>query len=250
MSCSCSRATCCPSDEPSYPVRNLAFEAAQQAFDCDNVPDEEDFVDLDTPDCENPANEPLCEAIMEKARSYSVDEVYSARAYRRAAEKVASLTVSVFTLTEKQRRVLGVGPKTNWFIYNWIVEANPESVVSILLEMNETARCVRTVMLSAIRSLLLALPDGYGKLRDALASIHDRMDAEVKYEKVFPPRGRLDELLQVRLATMDPYVAAIVLMDDLNAFYYARNQGSVTQTVVKRLNGYKAQLVRLNAECL
>jgi len=117
---SCAR----PSDVPSYPVRDLAFEAALDAQRRDEARDysEEDFVDLDTPDCENPANEPLCEAIMEKARSYSVDEVYSARTYKRAAEKVASLTVSVFTLTDAQQRRLGVGPKTNQFIYLWICQ--------------------------------------------------------------------------------------------------------------------------------
>lgn len=103
--------------------RDLAFDAALDAQRRDEARDysEEDFVDLDTPDCECPANEPLCEAIMEKARSYSVDDIYPARAYKRAAEKVATLTVSVFSLTDAQQRRLGVGPKTNKFIHDWLV---------------------------------------------------------------------------------------------------------------------------------
>ena len=111
----------------SYPARDAAFDATLDAQRRDEARDysEEDFVDLDTPDCENPANEPLCEAIMEKAGSYSVDEAYSARAYKRAAEKVAALTVSVFSLTDAQQRRLGVGPKTNEFIYKQILGIKP-----------------------------------------------------------------------------------------------------------------------------
>jgi hypothetical protein len=118
MSCSCSRATCCPSDVPSYPVRNLAFEAAQQAFDSDNCPDAP---------CQNDANEPLYEALMNKAESYHPEEeIYKADAYARAAHKIADLTVSAFDLTDAQQRRLGVGPKTNQFIYQWIL-ANKEA---------------------------------------------------------------------------------------------------------------------------
>jgi hypothetical protein len=111
----------------SYPARDLAFDAALDAQRRDEARDysEEDFVDLDMPDCENAANEQLCEIIMEKACSYSVDEAYSARAYKRAAEKIASLPISVFTLTDAQQRRLGVGPKTNQFIYKQILGIKP-----------------------------------------------------------------------------------------------------------------------------
>jgi hypothetical protein len=108
------------SDVCSYPVRDLAFEAAQQAFECDTVPDLD--VDLDIPACVCPANEELCDAIREKMGSYTVDEIYSMLAWKRAGVKIAALEESVFELTDEQAKCLGVGPKTNKFIYDWIYD--------------------------------------------------------------------------------------------------------------------------------
>jgi hypothetical protein len=106
------------SDVCSYPVRDLAFEAAKQAYDSNCEPDLD--VDLDIPACKCPANEPLCEAIREKMGTYSVDETYSLLAWKRAGEKIAALEKSVFDLTDAETKRLGVGPKTNHFIYEWI----------------------------------------------------------------------------------------------------------------------------------
>ena len=102
----------------SYPVRDLAFEAAKQAYDSNCEPDLD--VDLDIPACVCPANEPLCDAIREKMGSYTVDEIYSLLAWKRAGVKIAAMKESVFDLTDAETKRLGVGPKTNHFIYEWI----------------------------------------------------------------------------------------------------------------------------------
>ena len=103
-------------DAPAW-ERDAAFEAAQEAFDCDNYPDAA---------CQNEDNEPLFEALMDKVGSYHPEEeAYQAEAYVRAAQKVADLEDSVFDLTDEQQRRLGVGPKTNEFIYKQILSTKP-----------------------------------------------------------------------------------------------------------------------------
>ena len=66
---------------------------------------------------------------MKKVRSYNVYDVYSARAYRRTAEKVAALKVPASSLADAEQRLLGVGPKTNKFVYRWI--KNPENCLRL-----------------------------------------------------------------------------------------------------------------------
>ena len=100
-------------DAPAW-ERDAAFDAAYEAYDCDNYPDAA---------CEHEDNEPLFQALMDKVGSYHPEEEsYQAEAYARAAEKIADLTASVFSLTDEQQRRLGVGPKTNQFIYLWICQ--------------------------------------------------------------------------------------------------------------------------------
>ena len=94
--------------------RDLAFDAAYEAYNCDNVPDAP---------CDNEDNEELYEALMYKVYSYDPEEEsYQADAFYRAAEKVGDLEDSVFSLTDKEQRRLGVGSKTNQFIYLWICQ--------------------------------------------------------------------------------------------------------------------------------
>lgn len=101
----------------SYPVRDLAFEAAYEAYDCDNEPDAP---------CQHEDNEQLYDDLMIKSNCYHPEEEsYQAEAYARSAEKIAGLKKSVFTLTDAEQRRLGVGPKTNEFIYQRILSTKP-----------------------------------------------------------------------------------------------------------------------------
>lgn len=106
----------------SYPVKDLALEAALDAQNRDQARDFEG----DTP-CMHTDNEELYQALMDKVHSYNPDkDFYRGQAYEHAAEKVADLTNSIFELTESQQRRLGVGKKTSQFIYDWIL-ANKEN---------------------------------------------------------------------------------------------------------------------------
>lgn len=90
---------------------------------------EEEYVNKDDLPCENAENQPLCDVLMKKVRSYHVHHVYRARAYRKTAEKVAALTAPASSLTDAEQRLLGVGPKTNKFVYRWI--KNPEKCLML-----------------------------------------------------------------------------------------------------------------------
>lgn len=117
----------------SYPVRDLAFDAAYEAYDCDNEPDAP---------CEHEDNEPLFQALMDKVGSYHPEEEsYQAEAYVRAAQKVADLTVSVFSLTDQQQQRLGVGPKTNQFIYQRILSTKPP--VEVVTPLQDEFICLQ-----------------------------------------------------------------------------------------------------------
>ena len=97
----------------SYLDHDHAFDAAYEAYNCDNEPDAP---------CQHEDNEPLFQALMVKVGSYHPEEEsYQADAYYRAAEKVCDLEASVFSLKDKKQRHLGVGKKTSQFIYEWIL---------------------------------------------------------------------------------------------------------------------------------
>ena len=119
-------------DAPAW-ERDAAFDAAYEAYDCDNYPDAA---------CEHEDNEPLFQALMDKVGSYHPEEEsYQAEAYVRAAQKVADLTVSVFSLTDKEQRRLGVGPKTNEFIYRRILSTKPP--VEVVTPLQEEFICLQ-----------------------------------------------------------------------------------------------------------
>lgn len=214
-------------------MKDLAFEAALDAQRRDQEHDfcEEDFVDLDDLPCQHATNKALCEAIMEKARSYSIDEVYSARAYKRAAEKVSALTASVFSLSDKEQRCLGVGPKTKGFVYGWILKAKPESLTHILRDRHlyTNTRTMLMMILDTLQTQLL--PNGYTDLVNAIEKAIS--DIETGWEAT--PREivgwpRLEMMMKDMFAMMDGVeVTRKVLIDtiDFLKHYYARNSFSL-----------------------
>jgi hypothetical protein len=72
----------------------------------------------------NPFNEDLFRATMKKADSYSETEQgaqYRRQAYERTANNVANLVVDAFLMPPNRQKTLGVGPKTNAFIYDQLL---------------------------------------------------------------------------------------------------------------------------------
>jgi DNA polymerase/3'-5' exonuclease PolX len=76
--------------------------------------------------CTVPANEPIYQALLDKAASYPADKVYQARAYRDAAEKLRTHTTDLFSIKDRNYELLDHlddywGPHVAEFIQNYIV---------------------------------------------------------------------------------------------------------------------------------
>jgi hypothetical protein len=84
----------------------------------------------------NPFNEDLFQAIMEKANSYPETETYRRIAYERTANNVSNLVVTAFLLPNKRQKTLGVGPKTSAFIYDHL-QAKEKALLSSMRCLNQ-----------------------------------------------------------------------------------------------------------------
>jgi hypothetical protein len=76
--------------------------------------------------CVNPINQPIYQALLDKAASYPPDKVFQATAYKKAAEGVASWKYSLYgdNHYEDHYDVPGVGASIGVFIEDFI-ESNP-----------------------------------------------------------------------------------------------------------------------------
>ncbi len=92
-----------------------------------------------TPSCIVPANQPIYQALLEKAATYPPDKVYQANAYRKAAEKILNSNINIYDVQKDSRftwefeqqfalRDFHLGTSTRLFIFNYI-KKNPETVV-------------------------------------------------------------------------------------------------------------------------
>lgn len=79
--------------------------------------------------CVVPANQPIYQALVDKAASYPADKPYQAKAYKNAAETVLSHNKNLYTEYVNNRRPrplpANFGPKTEDFICDFI-KANPK----------------------------------------------------------------------------------------------------------------------------
>ena len=78
--------------------------------------------------CSVPANQPIYQALLDKAASYPADKPYQAKAYKKAAESVLSYDVNIYSEYAKYKNLYSlpanIGEKIEDFIYEFI-EANP-----------------------------------------------------------------------------------------------------------------------------
>jgi hypothetical protein len=82
----------------------------------------------------NTFNDDIFQAIVAKADSYS--DPYKRDAYKRAASNVANLVVDAFLIPPNRQKTLGVGPKTNAFIYDQL-QAKEKALLSNIRCMNQ-----------------------------------------------------------------------------------------------------------------
>jgi hypothetical protein len=75
--------------------------------------------------CVVPQNQPIVQALLDKATSYPADKSYQAKAYKKAAESVAAYNLNLYEISEiYPDKLSGVGLNIEGFIYDFI-EANP-----------------------------------------------------------------------------------------------------------------------------
>jgi hypothetical protein len=82
--------------------------------------------------CSVPANQPIYQALIDKAASYPADKPYQAKAYNKAAEIVAAYTSNIYTEYSRgagwlESKPAGIGSSTENFIYEFI-KASPKPV--------------------------------------------------------------------------------------------------------------------------
>jgi hypothetical protein len=83
--------------------------------------------------CSVPANQPIYQALIDKAASYPADKPYQAKAYKKAAEIVAARSSNIYSEFAKYcafgQLPAGIGNSIEDFIYEFI-KANPEPVAA------------------------------------------------------------------------------------------------------------------------
>ena len=95
--------------------------------------------------CSVPQNQPIYQALLDKAASYPADKPYQAKAYKKAAESVAASTCNLYNSNESYPEMLpGIGLHIEPFIYN-IINNSPKPSAPITpanwgTQSTETAR--------------------------------------------------------------------------------------------------------------
>ena len=79
--------------------------------------------------CVIPQNQPIYQALLDKAASYPADKLYQAKAYKNAAESITSYTLNLFEISEiYPDKIPGIGRHIEGFIYDFI-ENNEKKTV-------------------------------------------------------------------------------------------------------------------------
>jgi len=102
----------------------------------------------------NTFNDDIFQAIVAKADSYPETEPYKRKAYKRAASNVANLVVDAFLMPPNRQKTLGVGPKTNAFIYDQL-QAKEESLLATMRCLNQH----NTFLMDALLAKANTYPD-------------------------------------------------------------------------------------------
>ncbi len=92
--------------------------------------------------CAVPANEPIYQALLDKAATYPAEKVYQARAYRAAAEKLRTHATDLFSIKDRTYELMDHldqywGPHVSEFIEKFIVAAKPSRPKCLWAPANE-----------------------------------------------------------------------------------------------------------------
>lgn len=172
--------------------------------------------------CAVPANQPIYQALLEKAASYSADKPYQAKAYRKAAQTVAAFNRDLYKGGEFDPWELPyIGPKIESFI-NDVIDNSPAPVpvapapapapivepsekMSLKQRLNEQARYRIQVKIAnpanlAICEMLMAKADKTKNPYKAQAYRRAAvMLAEAKFE-IINKKTKFEQLVQLGLS--------------------------------------------------
>jgi len=163
--------------------------------------------------CAVPANQPIYQALLEKAASYPADKLYQAKAYRKAAQTVAAFNRDLYKGGEFDPWELPyIGPKIESFINDVIdnspapVPVAPAPIVEPLKQrLNEQARYRIQVKIAnpanlAICEMLMAKADKTKNPYKAQAYRRAAvMLAEAKFE-IINKKTKFEQLVQLGLS--------------------------------------------------
>jgi hypothetical protein len=109
--------------------------------------------------CSVPANQPIYQALLDKAASYPADKPYQAKAYKKAAETIATYTKNIYDdlILGAWYGLDGIGDKIEDFI-NDFIKANPQPATYAEKAMDEArkiaAQNAPTITIDQLRTAL------------------------------------------------------------------------------------------------
>jgi DNA polymerase/3'-5' exonuclease PolX len=87
--------------------------------------------------CVIPQNQPIYQALLDKAASYPADKLYQAKAYKNAAESITSYTLNLFEISEiYPDKIPGIARHIEGFIYDFI-ENNEKKMSTCVIPQNQ-----------------------------------------------------------------------------------------------------------------
>jgi DNA polymerase/3'-5' exonuclease PolX len=110
--------------------------------------------------CAVSQNQPIVQALLDRAASYPADKPYQAKAYKKAAESVAAYNLNLYEISEiYPDKLPGVGLNIEGFIYDFIdntpVTAQPVAPVSEPVVVNEPVKaCTNPTNQSIYQALI------------------------------------------------------------------------------------------------
>jgi DNA polymerase/3'-5' exonuclease PolX len=141
--------------------------------------------------CAVSQNQPIVQALLDRAASYPADKPYQAKAYKKAAESVAAYNLNLYEISEiYPDKLPGVGLNIEGFIYDFIdntpVTAQPVAPVSEPVVVNEPVKACTNPTNQSIYQALLDRAASYPADKPYQAKAYKRAaESVLNYNKNF-----------------------------------------------------------------
>lgn len=110
------------------------------------------------PKCQVPANQPIYQALIEKAASYPASQAYQAKAYKKAAESIRTCELDLNNRFSEVQHLDGVGYSIEAFIYDIIHPTPPGGVT--LTQLHAPSQCSAEATMKRYYEVLPPAPEG------------------------------------------------------------------------------------------